>query len=126
MSATTATRKIRLSQFDLRPLRYDVMPLEGVTDRDERRIIREDNAAAFRSLVGQTFYLVESENLNRRRSKSFFHLREECPRTNMSREDRPVGWLGTTDNVWRYAHGRYTVTDMSSTHLHLTEAGDDE
>ncbi len=49
-------------------------------------------------------------------------LRYPCPRGNMQPwPEIESGWLGTTDNIVRYAWGRYEIIGQSSTHLHLRE-----
>lgn len=80
------------------------------------------DSADYDRLVGRTFYVVECEyQRGSTGSGTAYELRDEPGRTNMSHEPRLHGWLGTTDNVYRYALGRYEVVGRSRTHLHLRE-----
>ncbi len=74
--------------------------------------------------VGEVVYVVEVERLagayNDRtgRGEHYWLLSRQIPRTNRGAE-RETGWLGTTDNVFRQALGRYRVVGANSTHTHF-------
>lgn len=74
------------------------------------------------TLIGHTFYVVRREyQPGSSGLGTGYELREEPGRTNMSHEQRIVGWLGTTDNVYRYAMGRYEVVARKGGWLHLRD-----
>lgn len=74
-------------------------------------------------MQGQQVYVVTSERP--RATHPTYTFRATPGRTNLSHEERVKGWLGSTDNVNRYALGRYEVTGHSSTHLHLREVANE-
>lgn len=62
--------------------------------------------------VGDTGYLLESENVASGRPSAQRWLQPEPGRTNMSNDPRPDGWLGTTNDISIYALGRAVVTQL--------------
>lgn len=50
-------------------------------------------------------YVIEFTNLNTR--YNVINIESRPGRTNMSGDERETGWLGTTDNMNRYAHGKF-------------------
>ena len=62
--------------------------------------------------IGHQFYLISLyfTNLGTSRLDSF----SEPQRTNMSRDIRIKGWLGTTDNVDKEALGKFQVLEVLS------------
>ena len=63
-------------------------------------------------VVGQEYYLINVYFANT--GKLRIDARPEPGRTNMSREQRSEGWLGTTDNVDSSAMGQYRVEKILS------------
>ena len=76
-----------------------------MTNHPNRRRIAKYNSAV---RIGDTVYLVRRENLNNGIIE--YCVQAEAPITNMSREQRSDGWLGTTNNVALYAMGKVIVT----------------
>lgn len=73
------------------------------------------------SLIGRRYYLTTSENQSGYtcgKNRVLYHLEPNVPRTNRGIE-RERGWLGTTDNVYREALGRYEVVAQTTTTIHL-------
>jgi hypothetical protein len=62
--------------------------------------------------VGDEGYLVEVDNVMRRDPASLT-FQHEAPRTNVSREIRVRGWLGTYNDVVRHARGRCRVVRVT-------------
>jgi hypothetical protein len=61
--------------------------------------------------VGDVLYLVTVDDLNNSRPARLT-AQADTPRTNMSREVRTHGWLGTTNNVYAFAEGQGTVKEV--------------
>lgn len=51
------------------------------------------------------FYVIETDNINKPDEPEFFEISSYPAITNMSHEEKIQGWLGTTGNLWSYAHG---------------------
>ncbi|MDE3023347.1 MAG: hypothetical protein KGI54_16110 [Pseudomonadota bacterium] len=76
-----------------------------MTNHPNRRRIAKYNDAL---VIGDTAYLIRYENLNTGATE--FRVQVNEPVTNMSREVRLEGWLGTTNNVSAYAMGVVELT----------------
>ena len=63
----------------------------------------------------QSFYVISEEyvgpDLNKRLNSHTVWISTEPGRTNMSNEERIDGWLGTTNDWYRSAHGEYATLD---------------
>jgi hypothetical protein len=58
------------------------------------------------------------------RGEDHYQLRTEPGRTNMSHEPRLHGWLGTTNNVARYAEGCVEVYKNKAGHMRVRPCKD--
>lgn len=69
-------------------------------------------------VVGKRYVVVETSDLRpvppgwHRDLRRWKELHDD-PRTNLSRDVRAVGWLGTTNNIDRYAEGWHTVLSVT-------------
>ena len=61
------------------------------------------------------YYVIESEyvgpNTQGRIDSHLVTITTDAPRTNLSHEVRLDGWIGTTNDTSRHAHGAYTSED---------------
>jgi hypothetical protein len=67
--------------------------------------IRQAGAVGYRAEGGNTSYRLH-----------------DAPPTSNRGVARERGWLGTTDDLYRWAHGRWWVVGWSRSHLHLASA----
>lgn len=66
-------------------------------------------------MENQKYYVVSSENVGPNSTDAYGNVYEECytvtttaPTTNMSREVKTEGWLGTSNDNCLYAHGEFS------------------
>ena len=59
------------------------------------------------------YYVTETTDLNAtgKDAAPVYEITTEAPRTNMSGEVRTDGWLGTTNNFYRAAHGEFETEE---------------
>jgi hypothetical protein len=74
------------------------------------------HAEQYAGNIENTFYLIHAEAHDR----DWWVLTTDVPRTNQSHEERPAGWLGTTNNVSETAYGLVTVAWNSDGRLRFS------
>ncbi len=68
---------------------------------------------------GSEFYLIGICNQNQTNGAERLVAQQSPGCKNMSGEPCAEGWLGTTDNIDRYAHGKYRVIKVESRELYM-------
>jgi len=67
--------------------------------------------------MNKKFYVVSYEyvgpNLDQRTNSETVEITTQAPRTNMSREIKIEGWLGTTNDNAAYAHGEFETIEAA-------------
>lgn len=82
-----------------------------MTNHPNRRHIAKYNDAF---VIGDVAYLVRFENLNTGTAE--LRVQVDQPVTNISREPRVAGYLGTTNNIAAYALGEVELTKWGAKH----------
>lgn len=61
---------------------------------------------------GDNIYLISWFNESRARGGDHYRIQRNVPTTNMGGEERESGWLGSTDNINKTAHGLHKIQSM--------------
>jgi hypothetical protein len=64
-------------------------------------------------MATKTYHVVETHDINTPEETRTYTIRTTCPTTNMSGEELDNGWLGTTNDIWRYAHGAFDTIEAA-------------
>jgi hypothetical protein len=73
--------------------------------------------------MAQKFYVVESHDTNKDDETRTFTIQVNAPTTNMSGEEREDGWLGTTNDIWEYAHGAFDTIEAARAFIQIQMPG---